>query len=107
MSRLIELTPAAVREGLKSGKIALIDVREADEHAAERIPGALLAPLSTFDPKTLPVVPDRTVVLHCAGGKRSAMAVARCQAAGVAVDSHLAGGIGAWKGAGLPTQGQG
>jgi len=39
---------------LKQDAIVLIDVREPDEYAAERIPGALSFPLSAFDPQSLP-----------------------------------------------------
>ena len=38
---------------LKEDAIVLIDVREPAEYAAERIHGALLFPLSTFDPHAL------------------------------------------------------
>ena len=81
----------------------LIDVREPDEFAAERIDGALNLPLSAFDPSALPDAGGRTIVLQCAGGKRSAMALDRCRKAQESIDTHLAGGIAAWKAAGLPT----
>jgi rhodanese-related sulfurtransferase len=42
-------------------------------------------------------------VLTCLGGKRCAMAVAKCRQAGVPVNTHMRGGLGAWKAAGLPT----
>jgi molybdopterin/thiamine biosynthesis adenylyltransferase len=44
---------------------------------------------------------DRRVVVYCATGKRSALAVARLRAAGIGAQS-LAGGFLAWKAAGLP-----
>lgn len=97
-----DLSPAQVRGLLDKGEILLIDVREPAEFAAERIHGALNFPLSTFDPRTLPHHADR-IVFQCGSGKRSAMAVQRCQAAGFDVDSHLAGGIAAWRAANLPT----
>ena len=87
----------------QSGEVIVIDVREPHEYAAERLHGALLYPLSTFDPKALPSDSARRVVLHCGSGKRSGDALARCAAAGVKVDTHLKGGIMAWKQAGLPT----
>jgi rhodanese-related sulfurtransferase len=102
-SSLAELAPAAVAEALEARSIVLIDVREPNEFVAERIPGALLFPLSTFDATALPAPAGRAVVFHCGSGKRSATAVARCLAQGVAHHSHMAGGILAWKRAGLPT----
>jgi rhodanese-related sulfurtransferase len=104
MNRLRELTPAQVQARLAAGKAILVDVREQDEHAAERISGAYHAPLSSFDPSQLPRSAGKEVILHCAGGKRSATAVARCLAAGIPVDTHLAGGLAAWKAAGLPVE---
>lgn len=101
--RIHNLSPAQVRALLDNGEILLVDVREPAEFAAQRIHGALNFPLSTFDPHALPDHSDRRIVFQCGSGKRSAMAVQRCQAAGLSVDSHLAGGIAAWIGAGLST----
>lgn len=98
-----DLNPREVATLLKDRKIVLVDVREPAEYAAERIHGALNFPLSTFDPQALPSGEDREIILQCGSGKRSAMAADKCRAQGVPVDAHLAGGIGAWKAAGLPT----
>lgn len=97
------LAAKEVHEAMQRGEIVLIDVREPGEYAAERIHGALLFPLSTFDPRALPHDRGQPIVLHCGSGKRSATAYARCAKAGVPVRAHLGGGIVAWKTAGLPT----
>lgn len=102
-ARLRELSPAAINEMIQSRSIVLVDVRERQEHAAERIDGALLFPLSNFDPNALPSVVGKEVVFHCGSGKRSAMAVAQCLKRGIAHTAHMTGGIQAWKAAGLPT----
>jgi rhodanese-related sulfurtransferase len=99
-----DLMPEEVAEGLTAGTILLIDVREPKETANERIPGALLAPLSQFDPVDLPDPQGRTVVFTCASGVRSIKAAEIAQAGGLAYDAHLAGGIKAWKAAGLPVE---
>lgn len=99
---LQELTPSEVHHALRERKIVLIDVREPQEYVSERIHGALLFPLSTFDPQALPLG-ERPVVLHCGSGKRSAVAVAKCMEAGIPVTQHMKGGILAWKHAHLPT----
>lgn len=98
-----DLSPQQVKAALDAGEILLIDVREPDEFAAERITGARNVPLSTFNPAALPHAEGKTTVLQCAGGKRSAMAVDKCRKAGQAIETHLAGGLAAWKAAGLPT----
>jgi rhodanese-related sulfurtransferase len=99
-----DLIPEEVAEGLAAGKILLIDVREPNETAGERIGGALLAPLSQFDPIDLPDPQGRTVVFTCASGIRSIKAAEIAQAAGLAYDAHLAGGLKSWKAAGLPVE---
>lgn len=98
-----DLTPKQVKAALDARQILLIDVREPAEFAAERIDGALNLPLSTFNPSALPDAAGKTIVLQCAGGKRSAMAVDQCRKADQAIETHLAGGLAAWKAAGLPT----
>ena len=97
------MSPEQIAAALKKREIVLIDVREPMEFAAERIQGALLYPLSTFDAGLLPKDEARPIVLHCGSGKRSATAFAACAQAGVPVRAHMQGGIGAWKAAGLPT----
>jgi rhodanese-related sulfurtransferase len=97
-----DLTPEEVADGLATDKILLIDVREPGETVRERIDGAQLMPLSQFDPVDLPDPGGRTVVFTCASGIRSIKAAEIAQAAGLAFDAHLAGGIKAWKAAGLP-----
>lgn len=97
------IDPQSLKARLDAGDIVLIDVREPQEYAAERIHGALLFPLSTFDPKALPTG-GKPVILQCGSAKRSGMAGERWIAAGATEDVvHLAGGIMAWKAAGLPT----
>jgi rhodanese-related sulfurtransferase len=99
--------PAEVARLLKAGKLLLIDVREPAEYAAERIHGALLYPLSTFDASVLPADGSRRVVFHCGSGKRSLAAAEQRLAAGQGHAAHMGGGIAAWKAAGLPVIAQG
>lgn len=102
-NNLPTMSPRQVAEALARREIVLVDVREPMEFAAERIHGALLYPLSTFDAGVLPKDETQTIVLHCGSGKRSATAFAACAKAGVPVRAHMQGGIGAWKAAGLAT----
>lgn len=101
-SSLDELSPLQVAELLNGHQILLIDVREPDEYAAQRIAGALLCPLSTSDALALPPDGPRRVVFQCGTGMRSAQAARARLATGAPRVAHLAGGIGAWKAAGLP-----
>ena len=95
---LRDFLPGELRDALARQEVVLVDVREHGEHQAARIDGALLQPLSSFDPANLP---EGRVVLHCAAGKRSRMAAELAAKAGVKVAGHLAGGISAWMQAGL------
>lgn len=100
--KLNELNAAELNALLTAGKAVVIDVREPAEYGAERIPGALLFPLSTFDPARLPLDTEKQVVFHCGGGGRSKRAATSLFAHGIAESSHLAGGIRGWKAAGFP-----
>ncbi|MFN4183509.1 MAG: rhodanese-like domain-containing protein [Hyphomonas sp.] len=102
MSDPRDLEPKAVFEALKRGDVLLIDVREPAEFSNQRIHGALLFPLSTFDPRAIPTNPGRQIVFQCGSGKRSRTALDRFLAETGAEAAHLAGGFGAWKSAGLP-----
>lgn len=99
-----DLTPEEVARGVTEGRMLLVDVREPNETAIERYPGAVEVPLSTFDPASIDPQ-GREVVFACRSGKRSVTASLAAQAAGLPYDAHLAGGILAWKAAGLPTEG--
>lgn len=98
-----DLTAQEVKAGMAAGKILLVDVREPDELAAERIPGAVEMPLQHFNPAALPNPGDKQLVFSCRSGKRSVMASLLAQEAGLPYDAHLAGGIKAWKEAGFKT----
>ena len=99
-----DLTVEQVKTGLEDGSILLVDVREPNELTAERIPGAIDFPLSTFDPASLPDPEGKRLVFTCRSGRRSVTASKAAQAAGLPYDAHMAGGILAWKEAGFDTE---
>jgi rhodanese-related sulfurtransferase len=99
-----DLTPDEVSTGIEDGRYLLVDVREPNEVAVEAYPAGVVVPLSTFDPKSIPDPQGKQVVFACRSGKRSVTASLAAQAAGLAYDKHLAGGILGWKAAGLPTK---
>lgn len=93
------ITPRELRELLDSGKkLALIDVRERVEWDIVHIDGAELIPQSSINSgEGLAKLPhDRTPVLYCKTGVRSAEALATVKRAGFADAVHLQGGIVAW-----------
>jgi rhodanese-related sulfurtransferase len=99
-----DLTPEDVAKGIVEGRYLLVDVREPNEVAVEAYPDAVVVPLSGFDPQDIPDHHGKQVVFACRSGKRSVTASLAAQAAGLAYDKHLAGGIIGWKAAGLPTR---
>jgi rhodanese-related sulfurtransferase len=98
------LTAEQVAAGLREGRMLLVDVREPKETDAERYPDAVIVPLSRFDPAAIPDPQGKQVVFACRSGKRSVTASLAAQRRGYPYKSHLAGGIIAWKAAGLPTK---
>lgn len=100
---LVELEPVVVEALVRNGEAVLVDVREEDEFAEERIDGAVLLPMSEFAATALPAEPGKTTILMCLGGVRSAAVGRKLLRDGHGLAIHLKGGLNAWKDAGLPT----
>ena len=96
------LSPAEAQALVARGG-RLIDIRE---YAREHIPGAELVPLATLtNGAALHASPEETIIFHCQAGSRTQNNAARlAQAAAPAQVKLLAGGIQAWKAAGLPVK---
>lgn len=99
------LSPAEAQALIARGA-RLVDIRDADEYAREHIPGAELIPLDTLkNGVTLHAGPEETIVFHCQAGSRTQNNAAHlAEAAAPAKVMLLAGGIQAWKAAGLPVK---
>ncbi|WP_106752796.1 rhodanese-like domain-containing protein [Pannonibacter carbonis] len=94
------LTVEEARALYDGNEIVLIDVRTPGEYAYEHVAGALLAPVSGFDPARLPTGGPRPLVLMCGSGVRSRLMAERCIEAGFDRITHVTGGFTAWKAAG-------
>lgn len=93
------ITPLELKELIDSGKpLALIDVREPVEWDINHIEGAELIPKPTFESgdALAKLAVDRTPVLYCKTGIRSAEVLAIVKKAGFSDAVHLQGGIVAW-----------
>lgn len=103
-----EASPREVQEWLRRGEAVVVDVREPDEHARERLAGARLLPLSRFDAERAATwaSPRQKLVFHCRGGSRSADACRRAAhlAARGCEIVNLTGGLEACKAAGLAVE---
>ncbi|HEY2756720.1 MAG TPA: rhodanese family protein [Pseudolabrys sp.] len=102
MSDMKTISPTRAAELVRRGAV-LVDIREADEHARERIPGARHHALSRVDKETPVRAGDNVIVYHCRSGARTKSNAERLAAAAPACETYLLeGGLDAWKRAGLP-----
>ena len=92
-----------VMSWIREGEAVLIDVRDADEHARERVPGAFPLPLTQLDGTKVPR-DQRVAVFHCASGNRTREAAARLAELGFTEAYQLEGGLAGWKKAGFATR---
>ena len=100
MAAVQDVDPATLHSWLERGEAVLVDVRENDDGG--RIAGAHVVPYSRLEPGALPEVGSgQRLVLHCAVGVRSRQGGQELLAAGVEPVYHLAGGINAWRRAGV------
>lgn len=90
------VTPKMVEELRAADEIVIIDVREADEYAAGRIPGSIWIPLGELAGRTDEVPTDKPVVMVCRSGNRSAQAVQILQKAGFTNIHNMTGGMISW-----------
>jgi len=102
MSDIRSISPARAAELMRKGAV-LVDIREADEHARENIPGARHHALSRIDNGTPIRAGDDVLIFHCRSGARTQGNAARLAAVAQNCEIYaLEGGLNAWKKAGLP-----
>lgn len=103
MNTLPTIRPERAAELMRAGAV-LIDIREADEHAREHIPGARHHALSRLNASNPARAGDEILVFHCRSGARTKANAPRLAAAAGGCETYvLEGGLDAWKQAGLPT----
>ena len=94
------ISPVEAARLCAEGGAILVDVRERDEHAREKIDGAVSLPLSSWDDGQLSTGP---VIFHCRSGARTEVEAHRLkQKAGDCQWFVLEGGLDGWRRAGLP-----
>jgi rhodanese-related sulfurtransferase len=99
------ISPADAKRALETGGAVLVDVRNADEFARIRIPGARLVPAGDLAPAGFERerASGKTVIFHCKSGARTAANATKIEALGLADARILEGGLDAWCGCGLPS----
>lgn len=104
MSEVDDLPPVEV-DALRAAGALLVDVREADEWDAGRIPGTTHLPLSELPQRWRELPEAERTVFICRSGGRSMAAAEAFAAAGRPGCANLMGGVAAWAQAGLPFDG--
>lgn len=98
---LQRISPERACQLLESGAV-LIDIREADEYARERIAVSRHLPLSSIGRLPLSVDGAKAVIFHCKSGARTEANATKLANAARCGAYVLEGGLEAWKRAGLP-----
>ncbi len=102
--RIREMSVDELWASLDSGQVMLIDVREGVEWEQGKIPGACHISRGVLEGNIhrLGGPTDRTIVLYCSVGARSALAAQTLETMGYPGACSLAGGFQAWKTRGGP-----
>jgi rhodanese-related sulfurtransferase len=104
--RITEISPTdAAAKAKSSSDAVIVDVREKDEFDESHIPDAVHMSRGMVELEVEDKFPNRntTIICHCGGGGRSALAAESLQKMGYKNVRSMAGGFKAWKAAGLPT----
>jgi hydroxyacylglutathione hydrolase len=106
VQRTERITAGSLRERLASAEPpVIVDVRTAREWGELRIGGAINVPLGRFTERVEGLPSDRSLVVCCASGYRSAIAASLLRRAGRERVADLVGGMGAWQAAQLAVTG--
>jgi rhodanese-related sulfurtransferase len=105
-SRTREVGPVEAVQLINRQDAAIVDVREPGEFKGGHIPNARNIPLGQIAErmKDLEKLKGKPVLVICASGNRSASACATLHQAGFEQVYSLAGGMGAWQQAGMPSE---
>jgi len=101
-----EVSVSDVKRQLDAGPpVRLIDVRESDEFAGGKIPGAISVPRGYLELRIEEKAKrDEPLVLYCAGGTRSALAAKTLREMGYENVVSMAGGFNRWSDSGFPVE---
>jgi rhodanese-related sulfurtransferase len=109
-ARVASLSPREAADALRHGDALLVDLRETEERLEHgSIRGAVHAPRGMLEFYADPTSayfhpefdPNRRTILCCTSGARAALAAEALQSLGYADVAYLAGGLRAWREAGL------
>jgi adenylyltransferase/sulfurtransferase len=93
-----DISPAELNAWQRSGDASplLLDVREPQEYAINRLPGSILIPMGDLPRRIGELDPTRSIVVYCRVGERSARAAELLRGVGFRDVRNLTGGIRRW-----------
>lgn len=99
-----QVTPQEATLLLNREDAVVVDVRSGEEWATGHIAGARHMPLDQFDRRLTEIekYKQRAVIVCCHSGMRSSGGCAKLKKSGFEKVHNLAGGVNAWRDAGLP-----
>lgn len=95
---------AAAYMKLRNNEHVLVDVRTPSEWASGHAPKAVHIPVGEISRRMREIPEGKPVIVVCASGNRSAMAATALAKNGFTPVYNFAGGMGAWRSAGLPVK---
>jgi rhodanese-related sulfurtransferase len=98
------LTTLQATQLINSKNAQVVDVRSADDFAKGSLPGAKNVPTAALGERVGELKKDRPVIVVCNTGTTAGPAAAQLRSAGFAEVFVLAGGLAAWREAGLPVR---
>jgi rhodanese-related sulfurtransferase len=96
------VTTLAATQMINSRHAQVVDVRPADQFATGSVPNARNIPAAEIGQRCNELRKDRPVILVCDHGRTAHGAASKLRASGVGEVYVLAGGVAAWRQAGLP-----
>jgi rhodanese-related sulfurtransferase len=95
---VIPISPEELARRMRANptELCLLDVRELDEREAARIEPSLHIPMGEVPARVQELPRDRTIVVYCHSGTRSAMVAGYLEGQGFEEIANLTGGIDAW-----------
>jgi rhodanese-related sulfurtransferase len=100
------MSELSVQLARRPNDLVVLDVREKDSFAAERIPGAKHLPRGQLELRVNEELPDPTsrIVVYCEIGKVSMLAAATLRELGFTRATALDGGMKAWRESGFAVE---
>jgi len=96
------LTTLAATQLMNSRPVQIVDVRSEADFGAGSLPNARNLPLTDVAARAAELNKEKPVIVVCEAGRRASLAAVKLRSAGIKEVYILAGGLGAWRAAGLP-----